>query len=314
MASVDRDVGPGPRPTIVEAVLRGPHGLRAGWRIAAFALLALSLTTVLASVAGSLGAPLRGTWGFVVMLAAVVAAGAVMITAVDRRAPGAVGFALERRAALDSLVGTGVGGAMLGGVVLLLVGTGTLRWVADGGTATEYVAVLVTTLAFFAVAAAWEEAVFRGYAFQALVQGVGVRPAVLASSALFALAHGANPNVTAVGLANIFLAGVMLAVAYLRTRSLWFATGVHLGWNWAMATLFDLPVSGFDLETPLYSGVVTGPAVWTGGGFGPEAGLAATIAIVGGTLWLGRTRRIGPSAGMLARRPLIDDVAAGTPR
>jgi uncharacterized protein len=44
--------------------------------------------------------------------------------------------------------------------------------------------------------------------------------------------------VAPLGLANIFLAGVMLAVAYLRTRSLWFATGVHLGWNWTMATLW----------------------------------------------------------------------------
>ncbi len=98
----------------------------------------------------------------------------------------------------------------------------------------------------------------------------------------------------------------MLAWAYLRTRSLWFATGVHLGWNWTMATLFDLPVSGFVSDTPIYTAVVTGPALWTGGAFGPEAGLAGTVAIAGGTAWLYRTLRLAPSAAMAARRPLVD--------
>jgi uncharacterized protein len=67
-------------------------------------------------------------------------------------------------------------------------------------------------------------------------------------------------------------------VAYLRTLSLWFATAVHLGWNWAMATLFDLPVSGIRaFDTPLYEPVVGGPVWWSGGAFGPEGGLVGTL-------------------------------------
>jgi uncharacterized protein len=69
-------------------------------------------------------------------------------------------------------------------------------------------------------------------------------------------------------------------VAYLRTLSLWFATAVHLGWNWAMATLFDLPVSGITaFDTPLYEPVVGGPAWWSGGLFGPEGGVVGTIGL-----------------------------------
>ncbi|MBW3573057.1 MAG: CPBP family intramembrane metalloprotease, partial [Gemmatimonadetes bacterium] len=156
-------------------------------------------------------------------------------------------------------------------------------------------------------AAAAEEAMFRGYAFQALVQGIGAWPAVVASSALFAYAHGGNTNVTPLALANIFLAGVMLAVAYLRTRSLWFATAVHLGWNWAMASLLDFPVSGIVMDMPLYTGREAGPDWLTGGAFGPEAGLAATLTIVLGTAWMWRTRRLGESSHMRALRPLVDD-------
>jgi uncharacterized protein len=311
MASVDRAVGPGPRRTVLAAVLLGPHGLRSGWRILLFAGLAIALAFALGSLLRVLGAAMAGTIGFAALTAAVVGAGTLLLVRVDHRPPGALGFALERRAAREAVAGTALGGALLAVAVGVLVATGTARWVAEEGTPTEYVVVLVHTLAFFAAAAALEEAVFRGYAFQALVQGIGVVPAVVLSSALFALAHGSNPNVTAVGLANIFLAGVMLAVAYLRTRSLWFATGVHLGWNWTMATLFDFPVSGYVSDTPLYGAIVAGPQVWTGGAFGPEAGLPASAVIAGGTLWMLRTRRLGPSPAMAARRPLVDDRLRG---
>ena len=288
-------------------VFFGPHGLRAGWRIALFALIAYAMVLALGSLALALGVPSGGTAGFALLLAAVLLAGSVVIVWVDGRPAGALGFALEPRAARDFLLGTGLGGVLLGAAVLLLAVASTARWVADEGTVPEYVAVLASTFAFFAVAAALEEALFRGYAFQALVQGIGVWPAVLASSALFAVAHGNNPNVAPLGLANIFLAGVMLAVAYLRTRSLWFATGVHLGWNWTMATLLDFPVSGFVSDTPLYSAVAAGPALWTGGDFGPEAGIPATLALAAGTVWLWRTPRLAPSEGMRVRRPLVDD-------
>jgi uncharacterized protein len=291
----------------VERVFLGPHGLRSGWRIALFLLLFVAFAQLLASLALAVGVRMAGGAGFAIMLAAVLLASWILIGGVDRRPMGAVGFPLDREAVRDSVTGTAVGGVLLASAAVVLAVAGMARWVADEGSVPEYVGVLASTLVFFAVAAAWEEALFRGYAFQALVQGIGVWPAVLASSVLFAVAHGNNPNVAPLGIANIFLAGVMLAVAYLRTRSLWFATGVHLGWNWTMATLLGFPVSGFATDTPLYSVVASGPAVWTGGAFGPEAGIPATVAIVAGTVWLGRTRWLGESARMRARRPLVDD-------
>ncbi|MBD0319321.1 MAG: CPBP family intramembrane metalloprotease, partial [Gemmatimonadetes bacterium] len=151
-----------------------------------------------------------------------------------------------------------------------------------------------------------EEVLCRGYAFQALVQGMGPWPAIVLSSAIFSVLHLGNPNVTWLGLANIFLAGIMLAVAYLRTRSLWFATAVHAGWNWVMSALLDFPVSGGRFDTPLYDARETGADWWTGGAFGPEAGLAATLAIVAGTVWMLRTPRLSESPRMRELRPLVD--------
>jgi membrane protease YdiL (CAAX protease family) len=297
----------------VDAVFFGPYGLRAGWRILLFSLLVAVLGSVLYPLLAAVvrprpGDPLAGVLiQAIVMLVASLVAGWAMLAAVDRRPPGALGFAVDRAAGRDSAVGFAAGGAMLGLAVLLLAMASMARWVADTGSGGEYVAALTRSLAFFAVAAAAEEAAFRGYAFQALVQGIGAWPAMLATSALFAWGHSNNPEVTPVALANIFLAGVMLAVAYLKTRSLWFATAVHLGWNWAMQSLLGFPVSGLnEFDTPLYDVRETGPDLLTGGPFGPEAGLAATLTILAGTLWMWRTRRIGESERMMALRPLVD--------
>lgn len=288
-------------------ILYGPYGLRAGWRILGYFLLAAGAGVVLTSIAAAVGGQVAQNAAFPIMLAAALLAGWGMLVFVDRRRPGALGFAIDPAAVKDSAAGLGIGGAMLAAAVVLLAVARMARWVADEGTMPEYVAALATSFAFLAVAAAAEEAVFRGYAFQALVQGVGVWPAVVGSSALFALLHANNPNVTPVALANIFLAGVMLAVAYLRTRSLWFATAVHLGWNWTMASLLDFPVSGIVMDVPLYTARETGPDWVTGGPFGPEAGVAASLTIVAGAVWMWRTRWLGESARMRALRPLVDD-------
>lgn len=293
--------------TTAHIVFQGPYGLRAGWRLALYAPLFVVASGIFG--AGVAAAGLRHS-----MLATTSAAlfgalvaGWVMIRVVDQRPLGALGFAAEPAGLKDSAVGTLAGGAMLGAAVVLLAVAGTARWVAEPGTVSEYVAALGRALVFFWVAAALEEVLFRGYPFQALVQGIGVSPTLLVTSALFTYVHGNNPSVTALALANIFLAGFMLGVAYLRTRSLWFATAVHMGWNWAMAALLDFPVSGLrPFDAPYYDAHETGADWWTGGAFGPEAGVAATITLALGTAWLMRTRRIGESARMRELRPLVD--------
>lgn len=298
---------PAARPTAIQRILVGPHGIRAGWRLLMYGLLWWVLVGVLSPLAWRFIDPRSLLDDVLVMLAASLVAGWVMLALVDRRPPGALGFAADPAAGMDSAVGFAVGGAMLGAAVALLAMASMARWVADTGSGWEFVAALARALAFFAVAAAAEEAAFRGYPFQALVQGIGAWPAALATSALFAWGHAGNPGVTPVALANIFLAGVMLAVAYLRTRSLWFATAVHLGWNWTMQSLLGFPVSGLnEFDTPLYDVRELGPDGITGGAFGPEAGVAATLTLVAGTVWIWRTRHLRESERMAALRPLVD--------
>ncbi len=217
----------------------------------------------------------------VIMLVSALLAAWIMLRWIDRQPLRGLGFPVERRVPRDLAAGVAIGALALGGVVLVLAVFGAFGFTSAPGSLPEWLAVAGTALIFLALPAAAEEALFRGYPFRVLVEGAGPLAATLIMSVLFAGLHATNPNVDVAGLANIFAAGIMLSLAVLWTGSLWFATAVHLGWNWAMAGLLDLPVSGLDLfDAPLYDGRATGPRWLTGGEFGPEGGLAGTLAVL----------------------------------
>ena len=237
-----------------------------------------------------------------------LAAGWLALRSFDDRGFGALGFALTPATGGELLRGFAIGMAGLLAAALLMVMTGALGYRPEPGTATAVLGSFAAALALFAIGAAFEEVIFRGYAFQALVQGIGPWLATLLLSAAFAYVHKNNPNVGVLGLVNIFLAGVLLSYAYLKTRSLWFVTALHMAWNWTQASLLDLPVSGLSfIDTPAYEPVITGPAWWDGGAFGPEAGLTGTIAILLMVAMVWRWRAVTETEEMRAHRPLIDE-------
>ena len=102
--------------------------------------------------------------------------------------------------------------------------------------------------------------------------------AIVLLSVLFALAHLSNPDVTAAGIGNIALAGIFLSLAFYSPGGMWTAFGAHLGWNATLAAL-AAPVSGLPFDIP-YIDYRMGSPVWlTGGAFGPEGGLLATVTL-----------------------------------
>jgi hypothetical protein len=294
-------------PLSLDRLLHDEGQLRPVWRIALYFLIFFLLTAVAQYAVSVLPRhPLQ--WAsLLAATAASLLAGWIMLSKFDHRPPGVLGFPLHRAAIRESVLGLGIGAVLIAVAVLTLLSTGSARFIQDVGSISSYLGFLGWTFLYFAVAATFEEVIFRGYPFQVLVQWMGPWGATFIASLLFAFLHGQNPNVSVLALANIFLAGVLLSIAYLRTRSLWFATGVHLGWNWAMASLFDFPVSGLTFDTPLYSGQPVGSDLWTGGAFGPEAGIAGTLVLILGIAFLFRTRSVRPDPALLAMRPLIDD-------
>lgn len=256
--------------------------VRAVWRILLFVALFQAFLWVTRGVSDWLVPGREGLFRYgATTLLSALAAGWVLLAWLDRRSPGALGFAWTSGGPREVVGGLAIGAGSLGLVVAGLAAGGFLSYGADGGTVGEYVSALLASLFVLSASAAAEEALFRGYPFQVLVQGLGPVGATLLASAAFAVAHAANPHLSWLSLLNLFLAGVLLSVAYLRTRSLWFAAAVHLGWNWAMGGVLDLPVSGLELfDTPLYEPRELGPAWLTGGAFGPEGGLSGSLAVL----------------------------------
>lgn len=289
--------------------------LRSGWRFIVFcfaflvAFMALFLfvrfTLALALTGAPGGTFDAGRWEFILqgVLLFVVATlvGWFCNYALEDLPWRALGWALHPGWARDLALGSLLGAASLGVAVLLSFAVGGTHFSFSLSASLGAVArTLAVSGVVFVFGAAAEEALFRGYLLQTLMRSWPTWLALIPSSILFAVVHLDNPNFSAAfafAVFNTALAGVWLAVAYARTRSLWFASGLHWAWNWTMAALLGLPVSGIrDLTPePLLRAADRGPAWLTGGAYGPEGGLACTLALVLSTLFVWKTKLISAS-------------------
>ena len=124
-------------------------------------------------------------------------------------------------------------------------------------------------------AAISEEILARGVLFHFLEQFGGSWFALAASSAIFGLLHLGNANATLFSaLAIAVEAGILLGGAYMLTRNLWLAIGLHFGWNFTQGYIWDVPVSGFQVDG-LVDAHSAGPELLSGGMFGLEASVIA---------------------------------------
>jgi membrane protease YdiL (CAAX protease family) len=146
----------------------------------------------------------------------------------------------------------------------------------------------------FVPAAFHEELVFRGYLFQKL-RSVNRSVAFAFSSFLFAMLHLNNRNITPVALANIALAGIMLALAYERYERLWFPIGIHLSWNILSGPVLGYSVSGYDSQTTVFATTARGADWITGSAFGIEGSVFIAAVEIAAITWLGYHPRRIPS-------------------
>jgi uncharacterized protein len=142
-----------------------------------------------------------------------------------------------------------------------------------------------------------EEWVFRGYMYSALKERWSWWAAALVTALGFGLLHGLNPNFSVAALLNTCLAGVLLALLVERSGSLWAAVLAHGVWNFSVASLASLPVSGLEVFH-LLNATVTGPEPLTGGGFGPEGSLLLTALAVPLAVVLWPRRDKGTKSGV----------------
>jgi membrane protease YdiL (CAAX protease family) len=218
----------------------------------------------------------------------LAAAGLVAVIPLTMVTAGARRF-LDRKAPLSSLglspkgaaiglpLGFAAGAVFLGlsALAIALAGGADFRWAAG---LPEAILGLAGPLAFFAVFAAAEELLLRGYPIKVLAESWNRTGAVAATAGVFGLLHLLNPGAALLPALNVTLAGALLGLLYLQSGSLWLAIGFHWGWNFAEGGLFGFAVSGLHFPGGLAEASARGPAWLSGAEFGPEGSIVLTAA------------------------------------
>lgn len=236
------------------------------------------------------------------LLISAIIASALCARMIERRTLASTGYKFHDGWSRDFALGWALGALTIALAVGLAAAVGamnfSLRQIAVATAARDFFILFVVLL----IAAAFEEVFVRGFAFQALIRDAGPVAAVAITSVVFAALHLANTGSSILSTVNTAIAGVWLGVAYLKTRSLWLATALHHSWNLVMVTVFGLPVSGIvDYKNMAWlDGEGLAPVWVSGGSYGPEGGIAATIAVTLCTLLIARSRLFKASDEMRA--------------
>ena len=281
--------------------------LRSGWRFATYAavfVIILFATAILLSM--FVPSSFDGDLGLLALNAVALAVPSVLALKVmshfvDRVPALTFGAGFHENWRRDLKWGVVLAVLMLGGLFGAMAVTGELN-MAAGTVSPLGLAGIVLVLC---LAAANEELIFRGYPLQVLMAGIGPWPAMIVMSAIFGLGHHLNPNATWLGTGNTALAGILLCLAYVRTRSLWFPYGIHIAWNLGLGPISGFSLSGMNLESILHT--EANGADWiTGGAYGPEAGVLVTGIMGAAIVAVVLTKRVDVSpdlSSLLARHP-----------
>ncbi|NJO08179.1 MAG: CPBP family intramembrane metalloprotease, partial [Chloroflexaceae bacterium] len=271
--------------------------LRLIWRLLILAVLFVVTITILAisiSVGFEHGTRILSTLpgGSLISLLAALISVWLAARFIDRRPWADYGMHLNWHWWLDLGYGLALGAFLMTIIALAewrmgwITITTTFRTPSPGDS--YWIEILLPLLGFLCVGI-YEELLFRGYLIRNLAEGftmpqIGARYALhiawILSSVIFGLAHGANPNSSSISSINLILAGLGLGLAYVLTGELAIPIGIHITWNLFQGTVFGFPVSGQDFsQTTLIAIAQHGDELWTGGRFGPEAGIIGILAM-----------------------------------
>lgn len=176
-----------------------------------------------------------------------------------------------RKGLLTFFIGVLIGSALISATFLTLLKLGMAE--ISNGTGLDG---LARALVIPMVTAMGEELLFRVIFFGILEEITGSLVAILISSAVFGLAHAANPGASPFALFALSIElGVMLSLAYILTRNVWIAVGVHAGWNFTQGFVLGAQNSGLRDPFSYLQTTLSGPETITGGSFGLEGSIVS---------------------------------------
>ncbi|WP_109300709.1 CPBP family intramembrane glutamic endopeptidase [Aquimarina sp. AU474] len=181
----------------------------------------------------------------------------------------------------EFVTGVGLGAVIMGIGYLILLFINEIQYKEIVFDPKEF----VISILVFSLVAIVEEVLLRGYVLRNLMISFNKYVALLVSSALFAIMHGFNPNLSTFSLFGLFLAGLLLGISYIYTKNLWFPIALHFSWNF-FQTHFGFNVSGIDFYS-LIETEITNYNVLNGGAFGFEGSIFSITAEILGIIGIG---------------------------
>ncbi|MGA7219069.1 MAG: type II CAAX endopeptidase family protein [Candidatus Sulfotelmatobacter sp.] len=282
-------------PAPPHTVFRGPNGIRAGWRALIFLGILVGLVALVnfavflvshfvlhrpphIGIASSLTPETAALSDGSLFVFSALAA--LIMSRIERSKWEQYGLPLRFAFRSDFWTGTLIGFLAISASLLAIF---ALHGFHLAGLAIHGGTLITATLAWsgaFVLVGLGEEFAFRGYLQYTLTTGMGYWPAAIVLSALFGLAHAANPGESKFGLLSVVCFAVLFCFLLRRTGNLWWAVGFHAGWDWGQTFFYGVTDSGLAPYHNLFNSSFSGPTWLTGGSVGPEASIFTPIVLL----------------------------------
>ena len=272
----------------IHNIFIGADGLRAGWRLLIAVMIFIAILR--ASTAGLAHIPAVRAWfrtlqsGLmspgVLILSEGITVLALMISAfvmarIERRSFRDYGLPISEILGKRFWQGAPYGLAMLTllmAIIAALHGFSLSGWALGGTGAFRYGALYFIG---FILVAIFEEFSFRGYLQSTLASGIGFWQAAILLAVAFGGLHLSNSGEAILGAAMAGAFGLLCAFSLRRIGTIWFAIGMHAGWDWGETYFYSVPDSGIVARGHLLNSSFHGPVWLTGGSVGPEGSVFA---------------------------------------
>lgn len=176
-------------------------------------------------------------------LLAVLIPGIVLLKWIDKRPVTLLGIGYYKGFFRELTIGMFMG-LIMGTICVSILWLTRLASFSYYGFSLDMLLYLLFCLGILVVSASYEEILFRGYIFQALIEGSNFWITLGVFSLLFGAAHISNAEITVLGVVFTITAGIFLGMIYFKMRALWMCIGVHFIWNWIMGPIFGMGISG----------------------------------------------------------------------
>jgi len=197
----------------------------------------------------------------------------IMTKFVEKRNFSTLGFQ-SKRIINDILTGFLIG---LFWITISFVGQYIFGTLYNGAQNTIQASVFIIYGIALLINSSLQEILFRSYIFQRIENSFNVLSAIIITSVLFLGSHIGAIKEGIIPSLNVFGAGLIFAIAYYKTKSLWMPIVIHFIWNFSVSSILYKPITDYKgLE--LFQ--LKGNQLLAGGENGVQTTIITTLTIV----------------------------------